>query len=138
MQIAPIVLFIDCFTTVSSIKGVKRPFGCLWGSILGPFWFPPGAPRAAFGVLLERLGAPVGLQGCSWDSLGGPSAALGVLWGCAGVYFVDFERAEPGKTSSRLHGVRILQKKGRSRKGHENKLQRSIGICRLRTTHPTH
>ena len=94
--------------------------------------------QVAFGVLLERLGAPVGLQGCSWDSLGGPSAALGVLWGCAGVYFVDFERAAPGKTSSRLHGVRILQKKSRSRKGHENKLQRLIGICRLRTTHPTH
>ena len=84
---------------------------------MGPFWLPPAAPRAALGVLLERLGAPVGLQGCSWDSLGGPSAALGVLRGCAGVYFVDFERAEPGKTSSRLHGVRILQKKAVREKG---------------------
>ena len=79
---------------------------------MGPFWLPPGAPRAAFGVLLERLGAPVGLQGCSWDSLGGPSAALGVLWGCAGVYFVDFERAEPRKNElSPARGAHFTKKR---------------------------
>ena len=113
------------------------------GAFGGPFWVPFGSPRG-------RLGPP---SGCSWSVLARPwvfKGALGTplgdprpLLGCSG--------GARGCTLSILRGPSLekralactgcafcKKKKGRSRKGHENKLQRLIGICRLRTTHPTH
>ena len=110
------------------------PLGVHFGSLLAPPGGALGRLRGALGASWRARGSSRVLLGLPWGTLGRSWGALGVR----GVYFVDFERAEPRTTSYRLHGVRILQKKGRSRQGHENKLQRSIGICRLRTTHPTH
>ena len=57
------------------------------GLKIGPFlssFYPLGVLLGRPWVPLEGLGAALGAQGRSRDSLGGHLAALGALWGCTG------------------------------------------------------